>query len=350
MRADNGFEGKRFMLGLFNKYRYWGYCLIIMGCLLLLGCQPSGYVNNTKKVNNVRLNLPPAQYRSVAWLDSEKIALAYQEPEAREGTVRVALLLLPTGELEDVILPSHPDHCFPVPSGIALLSRLPNGNLGYIYRCSNIIGGNSGVLYMWDKLTHERQVLHEFSDFLLGPYTISPDMTELIQASPVGVGLNDELYRFELGGEGRRIFSNFQRATAPSWAPDGQTIVFAGTESTPYDSPETNQEMINLLFYPWTIFQMNADGQQMKELLTGISQPSIKWSPNGKCIAFAANYKDRDGIWLLDVNTGEVQLIWDRVSSFDWSPDGKSMIVLTRADNNGDPLVYETYPTILTLN
>jgi dipeptidyl aminopeptidase/acylaminoacyl peptidase len=338
------------MLRVLQNCYYQPYWLPILGYLLLLGCQPSGYVDKTREISSIRLDLPPAQYESVAWLDSKEIALAYKEPEAREGTVRVAMLRLGTGALEDIILPSHPDHCFPVPSGIVLLSRLPNGNLGYIYRCSNMPSGDSGVLYMWDKSTGEIQVLHVYSDFLLGFYTVSPDMTEIIQTSPVGVGLNDELYRFDLGGEGRQIFSDFQRASSPSWSPDGQTIVFAGTESTPYDSPETNEEMVNLLFYPWTIYQMNADGQEVRELLTGISRPLLKWSPDGKRIAFAATYKDKRGIWLLDVNSGEVQLIWDTAATFDWSPDGKSMIVLTREDDNGDPLVYQTYPTILTLN
>ena len=337
--------------------RYYCLCwLIAFAGNCLLGCRPSGYFDKTSELVSIRPSLPAMDYTSVAWLDGDEIALAYKVPEAREGTIRIAILHLMNGELEDIVTPSHPDSCLPVPSGITFLLRLPNSKLGYLYKCwnmpdSNMPGAYSGTIYLWDRSAHDSQAIQVYSDFLPGEFTVSPDMSEVIQASPVGAGLNDELYRFELGEEGgRQILSDFQRATAPSWSPDGETIIFAGNKLTPYDSPKTNEEMTSLLFYPWTIYQLDADGQEVQELLPGIGYPLLKFSPDGNQLAFSATYKDKPGIWIMDLATNEVTRIWASNDIFDWSPDGKSMIVLARDDDEGNLLAFQTYPTILTLD
>ncbi len=174
-------------------------------------------------------------------------------------------------------------------------------------------------------------------------------MSEIIQENAVGSGLNNELYRFQLGREGKQIFSHFQRAAKPSWSSDGKSIIFAGTESTPYDSPTTSRDIENLLFYPWTIYVMDADGSQVRELLTGVSYPgTLSWSPDGRWIAFSATYVNKRGIWLFEVDTETVRLISERYGPFDWSPNSKQLIVLEREESD-DPLSYLTFPTILTI-
>ena len=331
------------------RHNIWLYLFLFGGVWLVTGCSSPNYIDGTKDINRNALNVPTSQYRSVAWLNKDYIALAYKEPTAREGETRIALYQLESQELEDIILPNHPDHCFPAPSGIGFLQRLPNDKLGYTYFCKEVVGGQSGILYTWDEASGESQILQEYSDFSIGSYTLAPDMSEIIQENAVGSRLNNELYRFQLGGEGKQIFSDFQRAAKPSWSSDGKTIIFAGTESTPYDSPTTSRDIENLLFYPWTIYAMDADGSQVREILTGISYPgTLSWSPDGKWIAFSATYENKRGIWLLEVDTETVRLISERAGPFDWSPNSKQLIVLEREESD-DPLSYLTFPTILTI-
>lgn len=339
-------NGSRLTIKSLFKHRVWPYFLL--GWWLLAGCGQPDYIDDTRNVISDRLNVPSTQYRSVAWLNRNQIALTYKRPEVREGEVRVALYRLDSQVLEDIILPNHPDHCLPAPSTIEFLQRLPNGKLGYVYQCSHVGGGRTGVLYMWETEREQSRVLQAYSDFAPGSYAVAPDMSEVIQERNVGTGLSDELYRFQLGGEGEQIFSHFQRAAAPSWSPDGKTIIFAGTESTPYDSPTTDRDIRNLLFYPWTIYAMNADGSQVRELLSGISFPLLKWSPDGEWIAFSATYQNKRGIWLLEIDSGTVRLISEKAGPFDWAPESKQLIVL-ELEENSDPLSYLTFPTILTL-
>lgn len=329
---------------------YSGFRLILfVGLWFLTGCGLSNYIDETGNVKRDDLNVPATQYRSVAWLNNGQIALAYKDPNVREGETRIALYQLESQKLEDIILPNHPDHCFPAPSYIGFLQRLPNDKLGYTYFCKELVGGQSGVLYAWDEASGESQILQEYSDFSIGSYTLSPDMSELIQENAVGARLSNELYRFQLGGEGKQIFSNFQRVTQPSWSSDGKTIIFAGTESTPYDSPTTSRDIENLLFSPWTIYAMDADGSQIREILTGISYPgTLRWSPNGKWIAFSATYENKRGIWLLEVDTETVKLVSERYGPFDWSPNSKQLIVLEREESD-DPLSYLSFPVIISI-
>lgn len=322
------------------------YVILIM---LLAGCQLRGYIDSRPDVTATRLDLPQAQYESMAWLSASEIALAYKQPEAREGTIRIALFDLESGYLEDIILPLHPSSCSPVASSMSGLSRLSNGNLGYIYFCVGNPGGYSGELKEWDRASQESTTLVRYPDFGPGPYSVSPDMSEVLQENAVGAILANELHLFRIGGDSQRILTDFKRAGSPSWASDGHSFIFAGTKSTPFDSPETFEDVEGLALSPWSIYEMSADQSQLRELLSGLNRPLLAWSPDGKRIAFTATYRDRHGTWLLDIDSGEVELIWEAGGQFAWSPDSNSLIVLDRDKNNGDRFSYYTYPTILAL-
>ena len=327
-----------------------GPCVLaILTFLLLSGCQSPGYEDATAKVTANVLDLPPAYYESVAWLNQGEIAFTYRQPEEREGTTRVALLNLETGQLEDIILPPQREDCFPAGSWINRLSRLSTGDLAYTYFCRENPGGLAGELSMWDRESRVITRLLDYPDFGPGPFSMSPDMTEVLQENPVGGILANELHRFEMDGTGQRLVPDFKRAGSPSWAPDGQSFIFAGTKSTPFDSPEDFDDVEGLALSPWTIYEMRADQSELQELLSGLSRSILKWSPNGDKIAFAGEFQNKRGIWMLERNSGEISLIWQAAASFDWSPDGKSMVILPGEDDGGSALSYLTYPTILNV-
>lgn len=325
------------------------YMLCAMILLLLSGCELLGYADIRAKVSVDSLDLPAAQYESVAWLTTNEIALTYRNPDEREGTTRVGLANLQTGQLEDIILPPQREDCFPAASWINDLSRLSNGNMAYTYFCMENPGGLAGELYEWDRESRTTTLLIPYPEFGPGPFSVSPDMTKVLQENPVGAILANELYRFEIGGEGQRILTDFKRAGSPSWAPDGRSFVFAGTQSTPFDSPEDFEDVEGLALSPWNIYEMSADQTELRELLTGVNRVTLKWSPNGDQIAFAGEYRERSGIWLLDKDSGEVSLLWQYSAPFDWSPDGRFMMILS-GENNGPFFSSDfTYPTILDL-
>lgn len=329
--------------------RKWVNVLSYMTLLLLAGCQLLGYVDSQAKVTANELDLPPAHYETVAWLNDDEIAFTYRQPDEREGTTRVALFNVVTGQLEDIILPPQREDCFPVASWINRLSRLSNGNLAYTYFCMENPGGLAGELYEWDRENRATNQLIRYPDFGPGDFSMSPDMTEVLQENPVGAILSNELHRFEIGGEGQRILADFKRASGPSWAPDGRSFIFVGTKSTPFDSPETFEDVEGLALSPWTIYEISADQTELRELVSGVNRVILQWSPDGNKIAFAGEYRDRSGIWLLDKDSGEVSLIWPYSTPFDWSPDGRSMVILPGENNGPFSSSHNTYPTIVDL-
>lgn len=325
------------------------FFLTLLSIVFGVGCsrQLLDYTDSQTKVTANELDLPPAHYESVAWLTANEIALTYRDPEEREGTTRVGLLDLESGQLEDIILPPQEEGCSPVASWINDLSRLSNGNLFYTFFC--IDGGLSGELTEWDRESRAISQLIRYPDFGPGPFSVSPDMTEVLQENPVGAILANELHRFETGGEGQRILANFKRAGSPSWAPDGRSFIFVGTKSTPFDSPETFEDVEGLALSPWTIYEMSADQTELRDLLSGVNRVILKWSPSGDMIAFAGEYRGQSGVWLLEKDSGQVSLIWPYLAPFDWSPDGQYMVILPGENKGPFSSSNNTHPTILDL-
>jgi Tol biopolymer transport system component len=79
---------------------------------------------------------------------------------------------------------------------------------------------------------------------------------------------------------------------------------------------------------------MDADGTDLRPLVVnGAYNISASWSPDGTQIAFASSSEDGSrSIYVLEVDSGEVNLIRDNGSSPDWSPDG-TQIAFIRDDD-----------------
>ncbi|HRQ42166.1 MAG TPA: hypothetical protein PLD25_29960 [Chloroflexota bacterium] len=329
--------------------RYLLLLLLMFGSFV--GCQDKAYTDMTGEIEMTRLKVPNADYQSVAWLNEQTIAFISKDPDLDGNSdAAIGVFNIEMNKWEIVIPPMQLADCFTRPSSYESLSRLPDGSLGYIFFCNKVDGGHSGTLYRWDIETAEVSVLQEYPDFSPSKYTVSPDFTEIIQENAIGVGLNNELYRFSLGGDGKQIFPDFQRAAAPHWSPDGQSVIFAGTTNTPYSDPKSNHDIANLLLYPWTIYQMDADGSNVRELLTGLSSPILKWAPDGKRIAFSAEFSGKEGIWILDMETKGISRVWRKGDLFDWSPDSKRIIVLDSEIYEQNALTFVAHPTILNID
>jgi dipeptidyl aminopeptidase/acylaminoacyl peptidase len=117
-------------------------------------------------------------------------------------------------------------------------------------------------------------------------------------------------------------------------SPDGKWVAYTlSTVDTTADKSDTDV---------WTASWDGA--QQMRMTSSPESENAPRWSPDGRYLAFLSGRpggKTRGTqIWLLDRSGGEAQQLTDvkgRLSSYDWSPDSKQ-ILLTMADRDpGEP-------------
>ena len=324
----------------------------IVVSLLLIACQATTYTDATNVATVQRLTVPEAEYRDVAWLDEDTIAFVYRLPEFGDqaGDFRIATYILSNHVWQDIPRPELPDNCSHAPAMPHDLNLLPNSNLGYTLPCSNLHDGISGMLYEWDR---EANVFHQLQSydppFAIGPYAFAPDMSQLIQEERVGAGLNNELYRVNRNGEMTRLFPDYQRARSPSWSPDGELIAFSATETYPKrtNDPKIWGQIEDLLFYPWDLYLMNADGSDVRILLPEAGRPyQLKWSPDSQFLAYAGDSQDSKGLWILDIDSLELVRVWPENTFYDWSPDGTQMVVIAQ-EKEGD--VTKTYPVIIDL-
>lgn len=124
------------------------------------------------------------------------------------------------------------------------------------------------------------------------------------------------------GSEPARVIGDSALAArAPVWTPNGESIIFAGSDDHAFD---------------YGLYRMDADGANVERIgdLTGYSWSldQLSISPDGTTVAVSSG-PDKYDLYLVDLATGEDELIagedeLDEVRPF-WSPDG-SMIAFTR--------------------
>src|SRR5690606_27539463 len=137
------------------------------------------------------------------------------------------------------------------------------------------------ALFMWDREADSIEMLYEYKDFFRADaFAFSPDMTRAIQGQ--GMGASDKLYWVSRTGELQQLLSDFQRVNDPAWSPDGTTIAFFGTETYPGGDPDdfiSFSQTSDLLFYPWDLYLMDADGGNVRRVLERATTPGrLQWS------------------------------------------------------------------------
>lgn len=131
----------------------------------------------------------------------------------------------------------------------------------------------------------------------------------------------------------------FQTPSDPHFSPDGSTVAFVITTV----EERQNRRHSDI----WTV---PADGSAEPIALTASPQSSTspRWSPDGRVVAFLsarpvpgdpAGELPRSQVWLLRMTGGEPHRLTNLrngVSSFQWSPDGRRMVVVSRNGPSDD--------------
>jgi Tol biopolymer transport system component len=137
----------------------------------------------------------------------------------------------------------------------------------------------------------------------------------------------DDIYIAEVDVASGKILSPPERLKSrfiganfyPDWSPDGKYLAFA-----------SRREPMALLLQTRTLCIHNFETGEERELFPKLNSIGrLKWSPDGRSILATGNdYEGRPGLYIIDVQTGNVKLVSQGepgaiISTPAWSPDGK---------------------------
>lgn len=122
-------------------------------------------------------------------------------------------------------------------------------------------------------------------------------------------------------------------------------IAFANTTKL-LEQPDLSDQYITFI-YAQDLWLVNRDGSHPRRLISDLeSQVRPHFSPNGKHIAFTANYGNNDDVYVVSVDGGEAtRLTWhpsdDMVEG--WSNDGKRIVFtsMREVNHNRSPQMFE---------
>jgi Tol biopolymer transport system component len=155
---------------------------------------------------------------------------------------------------------------------------------------------------------------------------LAPDQSQLayLQLLPQTEGFSMTLMLAQADGSQERPAVNveppFTYMSAASWSADGKRLLFTGAGGPISKPPQTadTRSWFDYLFgvsvarahsIDADLWIMDADGQNLRQLTSGLDDPRSTWSPDGRQIAYTGNKKG--GVFILDIESGSTRKISD---------------------------------------
>ena len=179
----------------------------------------------------------------------------------------------------------------------------------------------------------------------------SPDGKQIAFAAWTDDPSNIKIYLMRADGSGRHelMASQPRLNWRPAWSPDGRQLTFTSNRDGNFEIYRVNADgsgLVNLTHHPkndrdavWApdgsriafvsdregqndIYLMNPDGSDVVRLTSEPSSDVLpRWSPRGDRLVFSSNRGgDGYGIYLLNVESGEVKLVIDQKAIDDSTP------------------------------
>lgn len=301
------------------------FIVFVITLSLTISCSPKSY-NDLVSLNTSVIEMDKqGYYYHVAWLSDNMIVAPYA-PELGSNLDEFIFYIYDlTTQKWEIFTPPKPKECF---SGDASYpNRLPSGRLGYAYKCFSYDGNASGLLLVQSDVGKNFTTFEIFKPpFHPVDFTFSVDMSKALQQRA-----NDKTFLSAPPSPPRQILPKFYAVVTPRWSPDNSQIAFGGIESA---SPTSDAEYF---LTPYDIYLMTPDFENVQPILSGVRfLQYLKWSPGGQWLSFRGEYEGQEGIWLLNIQSKSVTRLWPQQDFYDWSPDGKQMVILkkTKVDND----------------
>ena len=301
--------------------------------------------------------LPPGGYLDIAWYDQNKFVVSRTDSSNAFDVSRyeLALVDLETGRVVHLAVPQPSHECSVLFT--LWLGALPEKQLGLTRLCT-----------FWTEHVSERftDILAydaesaTFSEVTRSPlredvvsFSFMPDMSASLQTYDSSGGMVGRVVWVDETGAVTPLFEEFSRTRDATFSPTGEAFAFLGTEHLPkvdgglFGWQLAYQEQ---LAHPWTLYVMETKEAEPQPLVEQIRfGRNSRWSPAGPYIAFSGEVQAFDGVWIVHLETGNLYRVWRESVPFDWSPDGKQMVILdvTQIDGKADP---EPRLVVLTLS
>ncbi|MDA0242972.1 MAG: hypothetical protein OT477_06120 [Chloroflexi bacterium] len=327
--------------------------IVVVTGLLLLGvisCNQQKYFQNmaqNEKADKQPIPLADGNVSLVSWLSEDELVLRIANPDDYFDS-HFGIYTLSNGNLHlvptDHVNPCTGDEYTPARR---ILSDDPWGNdsFGFIYECyfsEQRRGGRTleNRIYHWNRALNQFELFYTFTDvpmITVTSFSLALDQTVFLESNVSGL-FNTGLYKMEPTGEYIQLVPEFFRAAQPSLSPSNQQLAFAGSELAPEVRTSIYSGLPGIddvLDHPWDLYKMNTDGTDFQLLISGIQKLyEVQWSPNGDLIAFRGLYKGVYGLWVYDLNTTKLGIVYllepvyTHQTLFSWSPDGNQIVVL----------------------
>jgi len=294
--------------------------LVLLGSIILTGCQ-SGFTDMSRELPIREIyHLTIGGLFDIVWPESQTIIM-----DIDEGNFpKIAAFDIKSHEMKPINIESACKK--PLTRSLQVL---PNRQAGFVLDCREPKSQIIQEVDLTKKISSDIYV--EPIIGMVGNFSYSHDMKEIILVDVNGLYLESSLYHLDVGGNRTNITADFQRADFPVWSPIGDVVAFLGTKLySDNDEPKNWRQIENLFDYPWKLYLYSLENRKIDELPLEIMHPSrLKWSPDGKYLAFAGEYKGLSGVWIVSNLDTSHKLTITRIvegsAVFDFSPDSKSL-------------------------